>query len=117
MPFSAAVLVSAVTQQLGVLTLPLLQLLETRLEGGQRQRRRLLAERDSLAQRLGDASGPREPGAAPADSGAGGRRRSAGDGHSSARQPEGDGGSSEETVFLPSAAERELGASASRHRL
>ena len=110
---SAAVLVSAITQQLGVLTMPLLQLLQNRLECGQRRRRRLLAQRESLAQRLGGASVTRGP----IDVAADGGRPSAGDGRSSVRQPEADLGSSEETVFLPSAAERELGMLASRHRL
>ncbi|XP_043202298.1 lys-63-specific deubiquitinase BRCC36-like isoform X5 [Amphibalanus amphitrite] len=108
-----AVLVSNITQQLGLLTMPLLQMMENRLERNQRQLRRLLAERDSLAERLGSAAVKREPSKADVDSGAETDLRLSDDETGGAAHSP----SSEDTVYLQSAAERELGVSSTRRPL
>ncbi|KAF0310140.1 Lys-63-specific deubiquitinase BRCC36 [Amphibalanus amphitrite] len=110
---SAVVLVSNITQQLGLLTMPLLQMMENRLERNQRQLRRLLAERDSLAERLGSAAVKREPSKADVDSGAETDLRLSDDETGGAAHSP----SSEDTVYLQSAAERELGVSSTRRPL
>ena len=98
--------------------MPLLQCLENRLERNQRQLRRLLAERDSLHERLGGAPVKDEPlGTSQSDSGAGPVRRPSDSGvRSQPQRRDSNAGSSQETVFLPSAAERELGLSLNRHQ-